>query len=67
MNPKRENDNFDIVTEAEAVLSAYSERCKIYERRCSKKDKPSHIKKTVIALFSVLSVVCCLYFIINYF
>ncbi len=36
MNQKNGNNNFDIVLEAEAILQAYSERCKVHIRKVKK-------------------------------
>ena len=39
MNQKSGNNKFDIVMEAEAVLAAYAQRCKVYEKRAAKRQR----------------------------
>ncbi len=39
MHRKSESNEFDIVSEAEAVLAAYSKRCKIYCKKSERRQK----------------------------
>lgn len=39
MNQKSGNNKYDIVSEAEAVLDAYAQRCKIYARKAENRQQ----------------------------
>ncbi len=41
MNSKSENNKFDIVSEAEAVLEAYAQRYKVYAKKSEKRKRGS--------------------------
>lgn len=64
MNPKSENNKYDIVLEAEAVLLAYSERCKVYEKKSAKRQRAS-LKKRLFILFCLASVIWLICWFVN--
>ncbi len=66
MNPKSENNKYDIVLEAEAVLAAYSERCKVYAKKSLKRRKRP-LKKTLALLVFAAFILGSAWWLINLF
>lgn len=52
MNSKSENNKYDIVSEAEAVLEAYARRCRSYTNKTEKRKRSR--SKIIFWMFFVL-------------
>lgn len=48
MNSKSENNKYDIVSEAEAILAAYNDRCRVYTTKSKRRGKAK--RRTIVAL-----------------
>ena len=59
MNSKSGNNKFDIVSEAEAVLAAYSERCRQNVVRTRKSQRPMQRFVWWAFLFVAIAAVLC--------
>ena len=65
MNQKSGNNKYDIVTEAEAVLAAYAQRCKVYVKKSEKRQR-SRGKKTLWMFLGFGLIAALLYWGIYY-
>ncbi len=61
MHRKSENNEFDIVLEAEAVLAAYSERCKIYSKKAEHR-KRSRCIRILLCVFGIIVIAAVMMF-----
>lgn len=55
MNQKSGNGKYDIVTEAEAVLDAYAQRCKVYAKKSAKRQRSKNGSVWFFIAFALLA------------